>query len=195
MQWPLKKNSGNGCGNEDYASHLKQEIIYILYFTEINSTNLYWCKSVNLFSKITYISRKELFAKLTSFWSGAELLLLIQWFAIHLWERSAEQFLFKDCWSYDFFHKELQKNKGSLTVLRYQKHLPIFVKDWSCLTQKQINNPKSRIIPGRLLLLLSLLHLLFTLLWQKAETHSKLVSHNAECYMNTGQDKTSSTKK
>lgn len=97
MQWPLKKNSGNGCGNEEYGSHLKQEIIYILCFTEINSTNSYWCKGVNLVSKITYIPRKELLAKLTSFWSGAELLLLIQWFAIHLWERSAEQFIFKEC--------------------------------------------------------------------------------------------------
>lgn len=31
-------NSGNGCGNEEYASYLNQEIIYILCFTEINST-------------------------------------------------------------------------------------------------------------------------------------------------------------
>jgi len=30
----------------------------------------------------------------------------------NLWERSAEQCTFKDCWCYDVFHNELQKNKG-----------------------------------------------------------------------------------
>lgn len=46
----LQNNSASGCGNEEHinASYLKQEIVSIVYFAEINSTNSSWCKGVNL---------------------------------------------------------------------------------------------------------------------------------------------------
>lgn len=66
------------------------------------------------------------------------------------------------------------------------------MKDLFRLAQKQINNPKSRGAIFRLLFFIVIPPIIHFVV---AGTHLRLVSHNAEYYMSTEQDKTSLIKK